>query len=294
MAQGPYAETIRIVTEPDSELGQAYTTLKSLFDQTKKIYSQQAPFLSADELNIREPEHRATIRTTNLATFVSSVFGGQDVGFYELNDHFIETFTPDGVPLAREPGQLFLNLKTQMYLSAVSQDEQERTKEDILEDLFPVNFEDLLVGRHINTELSESERELVRASQERRESLMSERHDVESIRKSKFSNSRHQLIPLTEVLSEKHSWEDFLRSLSAHLNKAYEPLIAPYMKRHALTAPPTPARTTNYSSTYNQQNGNHTINSIEDDISAEAERAAQAALKSIGFGQYQQPQDDGK
>ncbi len=65
------------------------------------------------------------------------------------------------------------------------------------------------------------------------------------------------------------------------------------MKRHALTAPPTPVRATDYNNTYNQ-NGKYTINSIEDDISAEAERAAQAALRSIGFGQYQQPQNDGK
>jgi protein TBF1 len=182
LAQGPYSETIKIITEPESELGQAYATLKSLFDQTKKIYSQQAPFLSADELNIQETEHRATIRTTNLATFVSSVFGGQDVGFYELNDHFVETFTPDGQPFKNEPGQLFLNLKTQMYLSVASQEEQERAKEDILEDLFPISIEDQLMGRHPDTPLSTSEVEFIECSKERREYLMSAPHDVESIR----------------------------------------------------------------------------------------------------------------
>jgi hypothetical protein len=159
-------------------------TLKKLFDETKKIYSRQAPFLSSNELNIEEPKHRATIRTTNLATFVSSVFGGQDVGFYELNDHFIETFTPDETPLQNVPGELFLNLKTQMYLSAVSQEEQERAKEDILEDLFPLNFEDTLAARHLESPLSQTEIQFLESSKARREFLMNQPSDIDSIRKS--------------------------------------------------------------------------------------------------------------
>ena len=186
MAQGSYAETIRIITEPESDIGQAYAALKSLFDDTKKIYSRKEPFLSADELNVQEPQHRTTIRTTNLATFVASVFGGQDVGFYALNDRFIETFTPDGEPLEKVPGELFLNLKTQMYLSAVSQEEQERTKEDILEDLFPLNFEDNLIDRHPETPLSQSELIFIELLQARREYLMDQPSDIDSIRKSSY------------------------------------------------------------------------------------------------------------
>ena len=182
LAQGPYSETIKIITEPESELGQAYATLKSLFDQTKKIYSQQTAFLSADELNIRDDEHRATIRTTNLATFVSSVFGGQDVGFYELNDHFVRIFSRPKQCLSKEAGQLFLNLKTQMYLSVASQEEQERAKEDILEDLFPAKSEDLLMGRHPTVPLTNTEMELIEAAKERRQFLMNAPHNVESIR----------------------------------------------------------------------------------------------------------------
>ena len=184
LAQGPYSETIRIVTEPESDFGQAYATLKRLFDETKKIYSRQEPFLSADELNILEPEHRATIRTTNLATFVASVFGGQDVGFYGLNDHFIDTFTPEGESLKRVPSELFLNLKTQMYLSAVSQEEQERTKEDLLEDIFPLDLEGVLAVRHPETPLSRSELTCIESSNTRRQYLMNQSSDIDSIRTS--------------------------------------------------------------------------------------------------------------
>jgi hypothetical protein len=184
LGRGPYTETIRIIQEPKSELGRSYATIKALFDQTKKIYSQHAPFLSADELNIQEPTHRATIRAANLATFVSSVFGGQDVGFYELNDHFIEVFSSDGGALEKEPGQIYIDLKTQMFLSAVLQEEQEKTKEDLLDDFFPSNLDEILSNRHFGAMLSQSELEFLDAAKTRRESLMNETSDVESILKS--------------------------------------------------------------------------------------------------------------
>ena len=204
LAQGPYSETIKIITEPESELGQAYATLKSLFDQTKKIYSQQKAFLSADRLNIREDEHQATIRTTNLATFVSSVFGGQDVGFYELNDHFVEIFSRPRQCLSKEAGQLFLNLKTQMYLSVTSQEEQEKVVEDILEELFPSTPETLLLGRNISIPFTGTELEFIEAARERRQYLMNASRQVESIRKS-LSSSHMRSTDSLQRYSRKHS-----------------------------------------------------------------------------------------
>ncbi|OBT62835.1 hypothetical protein VE03_07578 [Pseudogymnoascus sp. 23342-1-I1] len=294
LAQGPYSETIKIVTQPESELGQAYATLKSLFDQTKKIYSQQKPFLSADELNIREPEHRGTIRTTNLATFVSSVVGGQDVGFYELNDHFIETFVADGAELQTEPGLLYLNLKTQMYLSAVSQEEQERTKDEVLDDLFPVSLADTLRARHPESDLTQSEVEFVKEANARREYLQNDSGDPDSI----------------SILSEQYAWEDFLKNLSDHLKKAYEPLIAPYMRRHALTAPPPSLHTQQQQQHPNPpaehlspKPNNHDpqqppppqhpepeLDLGDLDIEQATRAATQHALQSIGYSQYDRQQ----
>ena len=157
-----------------------------MFDLTKKIYSQTKPFLSADELNIREEEHRSTIRITNLATFTSSVFGGQDVGFYELNDHFMESFVPDGGELQKEPGQLYLNLKTQMYLSALSSEEQEKTTEETLNDLFPANLADILRARHPQMELTQAELEFINESNARKQYLQNDSGDETTI--GKFSS----------------------------------------------------------------------------------------------------------
>jgi hypothetical protein len=157
--------------------------LKSLFDQTKKIYSQKDPILSADELNINEPAHRSIIRVTNLATFVSSVFGGGEIPFWALNNHFIDTFTPDDIPMSKEAGDLFLSLKTQMFLSAVAQDDTERPKEEFLEDFFPTDLGDWLEERHPEVPLSEDEEAFLEEAKTRREYLNSEAEREESFRK---------------------------------------------------------------------------------------------------------------
>ncbi|KAL5328274.1 hypothetical protein ACEPPN_001772 [Leptodophora sp. 'Broadleaf-Isolate-01'] len=270
LAQGPYSETIRIVQDPDSELGQAYATLKSLFDQTKRIYSKDGFFLSADELNIKEPEHRATIRTTNLASFSAAVFASS-VGFYELSSSFIDIVTPDGACLEKEPGELLVNLKTQMYLSMVTSEEQTDTKEDVLEEMFPYDFEEVLRQRHPDVPLSQDEREFVNSINARREYLMNEPTDVDAI----------------QALSERFGWEGFLTGVSSYLRKNYEPLLAPYMKRHALTAPASPRRTPtaeNRQALVNSfQSTNGATSSFDQDISMHAQLAADEVLKALGY-----------
>lgn len=183
LAKGPWEETLRIITEPESELGQAYSTLKSLFDQTKKIYSQQDIFLSVQKLSMEEPTQRKIIQSTNLATFVSGVFAG-DVGFYELNDNFIETFAPGGAALSREHGELFTDLKTQVYISALSQEEPEKPNDETLYEMFPDNLEALLQSRHPQIPVSLAEKEFADGNRRRREYLKTQSRDAESIRMS--------------------------------------------------------------------------------------------------------------
>lgn len=180
LSKEPLSETIRILGERSSEQGQAYHTLKSLFDQTKKMYSQTKNFLSADDLNIHEPKHRATIRITNVATFVASILGDQDVGFYELNDNFLHTFVGEQ-GLTRDVGMLFLDFKTQLYLSVSMSEEQMRSKEDALDDLFPTDPQKLLdPGRHIGP----GELDFIAAVKARRTYLTSVPHNIEDIRKN--------------------------------------------------------------------------------------------------------------
>lgn len=166
------------------------------------------------------------------------------------------------------------------------QEEQEKTKEDLLDDFFPANLDDILSRRHLGTPLSESELEFINATKARRELLMNETSDVESIRKSRLPCTRDCTHIIAELLSEKYDWEDFLRSLRAHLNSVQESLVGVYLKRHNLTLPIPLASLNN--NTNGRENERPPQKPIEDDISVQAELAAQEALRSVyGQNQYQ-------
>jgi hypothetical protein len=184
LAQTPYSETINTIRTSDSEHGQAFATLKSLFNKTKEIYSKENVFLSADDLGFTDIKHRSIIRNTNMATFVAGVFGGQDVGFYELNHWFLNTFTPENETMDTKACNLCTNLKTQMYLSALGEEDNEKTKEEILDDLFPSNMSGILMARHPDVQLSESEIEFISSCQARKDYLLGIPADAESIRKA--------------------------------------------------------------------------------------------------------------
>ncbi|KAI4245537.1 MAG: hypothetical protein LQ352_006549 [Teloschistes flavicans] len=144
-ASTSYQELLILTSDPLSEPGATYTALKSLFDHTKKVYSIRDPFLSAPELGLSQPDQIDVIRKANLATFVSGVFGSKDVGFYHLNESFLDTFVGDSGRLLKYQAGVFLDLKTQAYISAITN--AERSREDILDELFPHDLEQRLLGR---------------------------------------------------------------------------------------------------------------------------------------------------
>lgn len=178
--------------------------MKSLFDQTKKLYTPEA-FLSADDLKLDLPEQRTTVRKVNLATFVSSVFGSQEVGFFHLNEHFLDTFVPDGGRLLKSQGALYLDLKTQAYISAMSTNE--RAKDEILTDLFPDDMKEILLHRRPGAKaLTPSEADFVARLIQRKGHLMHISDDVN--------------------LSEKYVWQDFLKEVSWYVSKNYEVIVS--------------------------------------------------------------------
>ena len=101
------------------EESQAYTTLKSLFDQTRKVYCVNTAFIDSIAIQMFQPSQQETIRKANIATFVSSILGAHDVSFFHLNEFFLETFVPLGHRLLKWQGAVLLELKTQTYISAL-------------------------------------------------------------------------------------------------------------------------------------------------------------------------------
>ena len=212
LAKSTYQEVLTIATDPDSEAGQAYNTLKSLFDHTKKVYSIHEPFLLPGELGFTDPAHISTIRKANLATFVSSVFGSYDVGFYHLNEYFLDTFVGDSNKLLKSQAQLFLDLKTQAFISAQGYGQVDREK--LLEDLFPADLEERLLARKAGSavvprQLAPSETDFLQRARNRSKALAEESDSDD---------------PIT-FLTQKYVWEDFLRDISAYVSRNFESLV---------------------------------------------------------------------
>lgn len=199
LGRGAYMDAIAVATQPDTDQGQAFQILMSLFEQTKSIYSEDA-FLSARDLHLNKTrEYSIIIQKTNLATFVSAVFGAAKVGFFHLNENFLDTFVVDNGRLLKPQGALFLDLKTQAYISAMGQ--VERSQREILDDLFPEDIDRILLARRQSTKvLAPSEADFVARCRRRREHLAAIDTD-------------------TEDISLKYSWLAFVRDLSEYISK---------------------------------------------------------------------------
>lgn len=179
--------------------------MRSLFDHTKKVYSTKKSFLSPIELDLAEPAQVDVIRKANLASFVSSIFGTQEIGFSELNDHFIDVFVPEGGRLLKVQGALFLELKTQAFIASMHNVERSRT--EILFDLFPEDLEEILIERHTGSrQLAPSEADFVKRAASRRDILLADINNEEALR----------------ALPDKYHWEDFLRDLSSYITKNFD------------------------------------------------------------------------
>lgn len=195
ISEGGYDEIVLMVmTQKEAPRGQCFQTLKDLFDRTKKIYGTSA-FLSADALNIRDPAQREIIRLANHATFVTTVFGGQDIGFYELNEHFVNTWTREGEAMSRASGQLLMNLKTQIIVAALSAEEQDGPVEDVIHKMFPADFHNILAQRH-SYPLTPDENQLLLDLDIRREYLINQGNDPVKISMYSPRNAFFTLINL--------------------------------------------------------------------------------------------------
>lgn len=181
LSEGGFDDVVAMVIHKDTVRGQSFQILKDLFDRTKKIYGSST-FISADALNIRDPAQREIIRLANHATFVTGVFGGQEVGFYELNEHFVNTWTREGEGLSRPSGQLLLNLKTQIIVAALSMEEPDKPVEELIPDIFPPDFSNILAQRH-SYPLTPDEKQCIIDLDIRREYLLNQGNDPDKTSK---------------------------------------------------------------------------------------------------------------
>lgn len=295
LSQNSYQDLTTIIHEPESEDGQAYATMRSLFDHTKRIYSIKNSFLKPSDLEITDSAQLDVIRKTNLASFVSSIFGSQEIGFAELNENFLDVFVSEGGRLLKGPGALYLELKTQAFIAAMNN--KSIARNDLLFELFPEDMEkQLLANRPGNRQLAPSEIDFLTRFSKRREHLLKDLDSEDTIK----------------ALPDKYQWEHFLRDLGLYISKNYESINTPHVstavpyeritandfqgkkltKRRASSPnddePETPSTTHQGQFSVNQPMKVPVDQNMHGDIVARAARAARLALQGDGLRRSQQ------
>ncbi|KAJ5690329.1 hypothetical protein N7462_004721 [Penicillium macrosclerotiorum] len=280
LSKNSYQDLTAMVSEPDSENGQAYATMRSLFDHTKRVYTVKHSFLQSTDLEITESSQMDVIRKANLASFVSSIFGSQEIGFAELNEHFLDVFVPEGGRLLKVQGALYLELKTQAFIAAMNN--KSRTRVQLLYELFPDDMEQRLLARRPGTrQLAPSETDFVNRLTSRRDILLNDINNEEALK----------------ALPDKYHWEDFLRDLSSYIAKNFDAINTQQGKKVVKGRQPSSSNGDAQESPSTTHQGQFSVNqqvevpvdrNMHGDLVARAARAAQIALQGHGLRRSQQ------
>ncbi|KAF7715588.1 Transcription factor TBF1-like protein [Penicillium ucsense] len=282
LSKNSYQDLTAMVSEPESEDGQAYATMRSLFDHTKRVYTIKRSFLQPSDVEVTDSSQLDVLRKANLASFVSSIFGSQEIGFAELNEHFLDVFVPEGGRLLKVQAALYLELKTQAFIAAMNT--KSRTRTQLLYELFPEDMEQRLLARRPGTrQLAPSETDFVNRLTSRRDILLNDVHNEDALK----------------ALPDKYHWEDFLRDLSSYIAKNFDSINMqqgkkPIKGRQASTSASDvqEASSTTHQSQFpvNQPVEVPVDRNMHGDLVARAARAAQIALQGHGLRRSQQQQ----
>ncbi|KAJ5654091.1 hypothetical protein N7490_001094 [Penicillium lividum] len=280
LSKNTYQDLTAMISEPDSENGQAYATMRSLFDHTKRVYSVKHSFLQLTDLEITDSSQVDVIRKANLASFVSSIFGSQEIGFAELNEHFLSVFMADGGRLLKVQAALYLELKTQAFIAAMNN--KSRTRTSLLYELFPDDMERRLLERRPGSkQLAPSETDFVNRLASRRDHLL---HDI---------NNEEAM----KSLPDKYQWEDFLRDLSSFISKNFDTINTQPGKKPVKGRQPSSSNGDAQESPSTTHQGQFAVTqpvevpvdrNMHGDLVARAARAAQIALQGHGLRRSQQ------
>ncbi|OCT44807.1 hypothetical protein CLCR_05689 [Cladophialophora carrionii] len=192
------AEAMGLSTRPNAASSRAYASLRAAFDRTRRLVSPGWPFLPQHDLGLQDTNQIEIIRKANQAIFMSSIFTGE-IGLRDMDRSFLPVFVPENGGLLKEQGTMFLELKTQGFITAW------RTgaapPDLVMRDMFGPDLDKVLLARRPgSTALTDTEREFLRM-------LNSRRGILESAVKTKTLDQ----LPVT------YKWEDFSREVSSYL-----------------------------------------------------------------------------
>lgn len=208
LAKGSLPDILLLTAGRNYEESQAYFTRRSLFDQTRKVFTRNSVFIDLHACShMLTASQQEVIRKANRATFISSILEGHEISFFDLDYRFLDTFVPTGQRLAKWQGTIFLELKTQAYIAALMNSDGQ--VEILLHELFPPDLEQRIMARHPDSpNMAPSEQNFLDRARERKQQLLAE-PPYEYL-----NNLRH-----------KYGWQDFLREFASCINKNIEAVV---------------------------------------------------------------------
>ncbi|KAI0203041.1 hypothetical protein F4808DRAFT_50489 [Astrocystis sublimbata] len=218
-----------LTSDSDSDIAREYSVLRRAFDVQRRqlFYPKEAPrILDAPKLGIKD-QTREVIRIANLASTCASIFGANDITLEEVDKNFLRIFVPEGRALSHDAAELYLGLKTQLFL-AVLEGDLNKPKDRFLEELFVTDVERSLQAHHPCLSLTISERDFVANSKARKAMLLVASAPADSI----FG------------LTKQFTYEAFLDTLSTYLNDHIDNIhaqVSGKVETKLCTESPTPA-----------------------------------------------------
>ncbi|KIW60752.1 hypothetical protein PV05_00945 [Exophiala xenobiotica] len=277
------SEALGLSNIPNSPKTREYAALRARFDPIRRMFYTGQPFLSTQDLQLRDANQIESIRKANQATFMSSIFTGE-IGLRDMDRGFLPVLVPENGTLLKSQASMFLELKTQGFITAW------RTgaapPHVVMADMFGPDLDKQILARRPGTTiLGPTEQDFLNQLSSRREILQTHAK----------SNTLDQL-PL------KYRWEDFSREVVAYLKQSIETssnngnaqvdlkrsdptknLQRGQMEgQFSVHAPPALAASTESILMQVTQGQTPTITLFDDDFVVQAARAAEIALQEIG------------
>ena len=197
------ADALGLARAPDSPSSREYAALRSRFEYTRRFYNTGQHFLSPKGTGLEEKAQIETLRKANQAIFVSSVFTGE-IGLRDMDRSFLSVFVPEGGKLLKPQGSMYLELKTQGFITAWRTGAAPPAV--VMSDLFGPDIDKSILSRRPGvTTLALSEQDFLNRLSSRREILQTH-----------IKNNTLNQLP------ERYKWEDFSREVSAYLFKSIE------------------------------------------------------------------------
>ncbi len=157
--------------------------------------------------------------------YMTSIFTGE-VGLRDMDQNFLEVFVPEQGRLLKALGSIYLELKTQAFITANRTGAAEPLA--VMAELFPQNMESKLLDRRPGQKsIAPSEHDFLQRMSSRREILLSD-----------VKNKTLDQLPV------RYRWEDLSREVSGYLAKNLGPAATPPNSSAVASssqAPPTTA-----------------------------------------------------